>query len=199
MPVPPTSHTCDAPIMTMSKQRRRFDCLDRYLNFDLSAWRCKKPIFVLACAYFIGLFSGVLISMSASDALVSTMRAAVFGRVSIFGLLSTILLPLLFSAFAVYISRPVLLIPIAFFKAFLFSFLGMGILAAFGSAGWLVRCLLMFSDILTMPLLWWYWIRSSSNQGTCQRSSLVCAAAVCLIGSLDYCVISPFLANLISY
>lgn len=171
--------------------------MDRFLNFNLSAWRCKKSMIQLACAYLFGLISGVLISMSASDALCSAMRAAVYGRVSIPGLLSAILLPFLFSALAVYISSSWLLIPIAFGKAFLFAFLGTGILGAFGSAGWLVRLLLMFSDIASMPLLWWYWRKSLCGSGHFTRNAVVAAGFVLLIGSVDYCVISPFLANLI--
>lgn len=172
--------------------------MDRFLNFNLSAWRCKKQIFLLACAYLIGLISGVLFSMSASGALYSTMRTAVSGRVSVFGLLSAILLPLLFSALAVYISKAWLLIPIAFCKAFLFAFLGIGIMASYGSAGWLIRILLMFSDILTMPLLWWYWLKALSGAHTRVWHAAAAAAPALLIGSIDYCVISPFLANLIS-
>lgn len=172
--------------------------MDRFFNFDLSAWRCKKPIFILACAWFLGLFSGVLFSMSASDSLGSTMRAAAGGCVSISGLLSAILLPLLFSAFAVYIFKPTLLIPIAFLKAFVFAFLGVGILGAYGSAGWLIRLLLMFSDILMLPLLWWYWLRAFSGPKRRVFDTSVAAVYALLVGSIDYCVISPFLANLIS-
>lgn len=172
--------------------------MDRYLNFNLPAWRCKKPMFLLACAFLFGLISGVLFSMSASDALFPTMRAAVFGCVSIPGLLSATLLPFLFSAFAVYISCQKLLIPIAFCKAFVFAFVGTGILGAFGSAGWLVRLLLMFSDVASLPLLWWYWQKSLSGSGRFVRNTAIAAGFALLIGSVDYCVVSPFLANLIS-
>ena len=155
-------------------------------------------MFLLACAWFLGLISGVLISLSASDILFPTMRAAISSCVSISGLLSAILLPLLFSAFAVYVSNYRLLIPIAFMKAFLFSFLGTGILASFGSAGWLIRALLMFSDIAILPLMWWYWLSAlSGSENMAARSAAAFLSAI-LIGSLDYCVISPFLANLIS-
>ena len=137
--------------------------------------------------------------MSASDALYPTMRAAVYSRVSISGLLSAMLLPLLFSAFAVYISNTWLLIPIAFSKAFAFAFLGIGILVSFGSAGWLVRLLLMFGDIVMLPVLWWYWQKALTARQNPLPHCAAAAAFALLIGGLDYCVISPFLANLISY
>ena len=172
--------------------------LDRYLHFDLSAWRCKRMLLSLACAFIFGLISGVLISMSASGALDSTMRAAPFSCVSISGLLSAILLPFLLSAFAVYLSCPWLLLPIAFCKAFLITFLGLGVLDAFGSAGWLIRFLLMFGDVITLPLLWWYLYQVILRPASRVRCTLVAAVFSLAVGGLDHYVISPFLANLIS-
>lgn len=173
--------------------------MDRFLNFNLPTLRCKGPKVLLACAWFLGLVTGILFSISASDSLFPTMRAAVSGCVSISGLLSAMLLPLLFSAFAVYISQPLLLIPIAFLKALIFSFLGMSIMAAYGSAGWLVRFLLMFSDCMMLPFLWWYWLQAIScpRRAAVRNTALVFVIAV-MIGSFDYCVISPFLAKVIS-
>ena len=176
----------------------RFGCLDRFLHINLSAWRRRRAVVLLVCAWFLGLVTGLLLSLSASDILFPTMRAAVASCVSISGLLSTILLPLLFSAFAVYSSNFWLLIPIAFSKAFLFTFLGTGILAAFGSAGWLIHILLIFSGTAMPPVLWWYWLSALSGTPTTPFHSIAALPAACLIGSLDYCVISPFLANLIS-
>lgn len=173
--------------------------MDRFLNFNLPTWRCKESKVLLACAWFSGLVAGVFCSLSASDSLFPTMRAAVQSCMSIPGLLSAILLPLLFSAFAVYISQPWLLIPIAFVKTFRFSFLAVGVMAAYGSAGWLIRWLLMFSDSLMLPVLWWYWSASLDRRGLAiAKASAVVLSVMIMIGSLDYCVISPFLANLIS-
>lgn len=173
--------------------------MDRFLNFNLPTWRCKGPKVILACAWIAGFAGGIFCSFCASNSLFPTMRAAVSGCVSIHGLLSVVLLPLLFSAFAVYISQPWLLIPLAFIKTFVFSFLAVGIMAAYGSAGWLVRSLLMFSDGLMLPVLWWYW--SQCLERSCISVWKAWAGVLAfsaLIGSVDYCVISPFLANLIS-
>lgn len=163
---------------------------------NLSMARCKPSVAVLACAWTAGLFSGLLFSSSAGDSLFPAMLAAARSPVSVFGLLASILLPFLFTAFAVYISQPRLLVPIAFFKAFLFSYLGFGILTAFGSAGWLVRLLLTFSDLFTMPLLWWIWLNDTPETfiRRCAAAFLVAAP----VGIIDYCIISPFLAMLIS-
>lgn len=178
---------------------RRFGCLDRFLHLILPSRSCKEPSIYLACSFLTGLISGACIAAAASSSLFPTMRAATPGCVSISGLLLATLLPLLFSAFAVYIRQKWLLIPIAFSKAFLFAFLGVAFMSAFGSAGWLVRWLLMFSDILTLPLLCFFWLRAFSQE----RSQSLCFAVAVgviavFIGSLDYTVVSPFAAMLIS-
>lgn len=177
----------------------RFTAMDRFLSLNLSAPRCKCSEGLLACAWIFGLISGIFFSFSAGDSFFSLMRSAADGRVSICGLLSTILLPLLLSAFAVFISKPRLFIPIAFVKALAFAYCGIGVWLAFGSAGWLFRCFLMFSDICMLPVLWWFWIR---NLGTDTRKPfrtfLTVLAAALFIGFLDFNVISPFWASLIS-
>lgn len=173
--------------------------MDRFLNLKLPNFGRKVSLTILAVVWLLGLLLGTVISICAGDSLVSLMRMAVSGRVSISGLLSAMVLPFLLSALAVYIQKPVLLVLIAFGKAFLVSYLGLGAMAAYGSAGWLVRWLLMFSDCCSLPLLWLYWLRLLS--GKRRFASIETAAlmiAVVLIGSLDYCVVSPFLAVLIS-
>ena len=172
--------------------------MHRYSSSDLSAWRCKKRLFAVACAWFTGLVFGALVSMSASGMTVSAIRTASLSPVSVFGLLSAILLPLLSSAFAVYFSAPNLLFPLAFLKAFLVAWLGWGVLVSFGSAGWLIRMLLMFSEILSLPLLWWYWQRILSGNPGRGFCTLICTGFALGIGLLDYFVVSPFLVNLLS-
>ena len=155
---------------------------------------------ILACVWICGLLSGTFLSLSAGDTLFSTMRAAVYCGMSISGLLCVLFLPLLFTVLAVYISRPLLLLPVAFLKAFLFSFSGTGIFTALHVSGWLFWCFLMFSDILTLPFLWLVWLDSLSDDhkavfGRCMLSMF----AALLIGCFDYAFVAPFLARLISY
>lgn len=173
--------------------------MDRFFYTHFQALRCNESSFHLAFVWISGLISGALCSFAAGCNLVSLMRMAVLGHVSIINLLLFLTLPLFFSAFAVYTSQSWLLIPIAFCKAFLFTYLGFGLMAAFGSAGWLIHLLFMFSDILTLPLLWSYWKKalSGSRSSTLRRTASVLAANV-IIGCVDYRFISPFLANLIS-
>lgn len=162
---------------------------------DFSSFHCKlKPNF-LAYAWISGLLLGAVFSVSADDLLTSTMRAAVSGSMSISGLIAVILLPLLLSAYAVYYSQPILLVSVVFLKAFLFGYTGAGILFLYPASGWLIQWLLMFSDMMTLPILWLVWLSGSLTSPP--RRIVGCTVCAVLIGCVDYIVIAPFLACLI--
>lgn len=168
----------------------------RFLHHDFPAWWRKGYPVLLAFGFMLGLFAGCLIFFSAESESASWMRAAADSRVSIVGLLSVILLPFLFSAFAVFIGQPWLLLPMAFCKAVSFSMVSLGLMVSFGSAGWLMRILLMFPDLLTLPLLFFFWLRCASGEGLKVWSCLGCLMVALAIGSMDFYIISPFLAGL---
>ena len=115
--------------------------------------RSKYPAFVLALSYFAGLLFGVFVFRFAGDRLDSLMRGAPTGAVSIVGLLGVTVVPFLFSAFAVSLSKPALLFPVSFINAFLFCFVSLGMMRCAGSAGWLIRWLLCFSGSVFAPVL----------------------------------------------
>lgn len=171
--------------------------MDRFLHPHFLTISRKPSIPVLAFVWILGLLSGCLLSARAGTSFFLTMRTADFRGVSIIGLLSVFVLPLLFSALAVFIDQIWLLVPIAFAKAFCFSFLAFGITAAFDGAGWLIRWLLMFSDCCSLPLLWWYWLRSVSGSDVhYARGTIACFAAALAVGCVDYGLICPILADL---
>ena len=169
----------------------------RLFHLSFPEWWRKYRSVLLALCYLAGLFFGVFVFRSADERLELLMRGAFSGTVSIVGLLCVTILPFLFSAFAVFLSRPVLLFLVSFVQAFAFSFVSLGILRCSGSAGWLTRWLLCFSGSVFAPVLYLYWQRHLTRP----FSGLEAAGmlSVCLlIGSIDYCLISPFLARLIN-
>ena len=171
--------------------------MGRFLNLNAPCFSRRNRCLLLALWFLWGLISGAVLS-AAANSIASLIPAAVIRPGSISGLLTVVALPFLMSFFAAWIQWPWLLYPIAFFKAFLVSFLGLGVLCAYGSAGWLIRLLLLFSECCTLPLLILCWIRLLSGQG---RRLLPAASAVftaSLIGSFDYCIVSPFLARVLS-
>lgn len=153
----------------------------------------------LALFWICGILCGASLFLMAGSSNASLMRGLVSGSVSIVGLLGVTVLPFLISAYAVSISEPKLLFPVCFGKAFCFSYVSAGILWSFGSAGWLIRWLLMFSEFLTLPVLYGYWQRHISGKHPFSGMETGCILALLiLIGSVDYRCISPFLAMLIN-
>lgn len=152
----------------------------------------------LAFFWCMGLLSGAILAQYADEIHFSLMRRAAACSVSIVGLVA-VLLPFLFTAIAVNLSNCFVIFFLAFLKALLFSYHGCIISVAFGSAGWLVRYLLLFTDACTIPILLWLWIRCMDHQRVgLLRNIFICALASAAVGLIDFCVVSPFLVMLIS-
>lgn len=174
--------------------------MDRFLRLFTSFFHCRTPRTTLALLWICGLLTGSLVSLSADEILAPTMLAAISGGLSISGLLLVLLFPLLLTAAAVFISRPVFLYPVAFLKAFLFAFTGIGLLLSLASSGWLIRCLLMFSDSLLLPFLWLLWLQIVSGPDRfAMRRFLTVSLLALLTGILDYFLVAPFLAGLLTF
>ena len=157
----------------------------------------KIYIFFLAFVWLCGLLCGVGFSNLAGDPYLSMMRIAPSGSVSIVSLLSVSLLPFLFSAFAVYIHSFGLLAGLCFIKGCLFAFVSMGLFLAYDSAGWLLRLLMMFSDLCCLVPLWWCWLHILRHAGHGSfRPVLICGAVAVSIVGLDYLYVLPLLARL---
>lgn len=157
-------------------------------------------LIVLACCWITGLLLGIQYATQADDTYFLLMRSAASCRVSITGLLAAVFLPFLFSAFAVYISRPEFLLVICFLKAASFSCCAFALMHAFGSAGWLVRFLLQFSDCCMVPVLVWFSVRHIAKpEKSVWNDFLICSLWMLIVGAFDYCVVSPFLVGLIDH
>lgn len=160
----------------------------------------RERTMILAFVWILGFLLGSCSFALADNLFSSLMRGMSLDSVSIVNLLWPVLLPFLFSAFAVFISQPWLLLPVGFLKAFSFSFVSMGVIFCFGSAGWLFRLLLMFGDLLSVPLLFWYMRRHFAADPRFSAPECMVVFSLCLlIGSIDYGYILPFLADMIYF
>lgn len=183
----------EVPLFSVTCERRRFGPLT--FSCEGSPAERKFYAFLLAVCWFAGLVCGFLVFLGTGDSVFRLMRSAPLGSVSFVGLLICSLLPFLISAFAVFLSRSVLL-AFSFGKAFLFSFTAAGIARAYGDAGWLVCRMAMFSSFTLLPLLYFLWLRLLSGRMRWTGVFLLLALAM-LIVSVDYRIISPFWASLI--
>lgn len=190
-----------ALISIISANAKEISADMKYLfSDDSTRWRRRIALAVLAACWLTGLLLGIFYAARAGDTYSLLMRMAPSCRVSISGLAASALLPFLFAAFAVYISKPELLILVCFLKAFSFACCGFGVMDAFGSAGWLIRPLLQFSDGCTIPLLCWFSIRHISDiQPTWRADIGVCCMIAAVAVGFDYCLVSPFLVTLIEF
>ena len=159
----------------------------------------RKTSMILFCFVWIaGLLCGSIIAAQVSDTYLLLMRRAASSPVSITDLLAAVLLPFLFIALSVYISRPKLIYLICFMKACTFMITGFSVIAAFGSAGWLVRLLLQFTDQAALGLFCWFAYRHlDGSKDRLWPHTAACGACIIGLGWIDYCYVSPFLALLI--
>ena len=172
--------------------------MDRFLHLNFAELWWKRGSRILAFSWFFGLICGVLVSSHAGESFISAMRAAENSCVSIIGLLFAILLPFLFSAFAVFLSCRWLVFPIVFCKGICLSYVSLGVMLSFGNAGWLICLLAGFSDAVAAPLLFWFWMTCFEDNDPLRRyKCLMTAAIVILAGSVEYSLIQPFLAELL--
>ena len=180
---------------TFRKIAGRFHGMNRFVFSQLPS-KCRKyGTSILACSWTLGLVFGICSVASGSFGPVFQQAADL--SPSFFSIISVLFLPLVISLLALFAGWRWVIFPLAFLKALSFAYVGWSILAAFGSAGWLIRLLLMFSDCTTVPLLWWFWNKALTLEfDALVPASFSAALTILGIGILDYGVISPFLVSL---
>lgn len=189
---------CTMLLTNDRKGLKSFKMVTRFFH-PLFSFKYHRNIsdFVLSFLWLAGFLFGAVLASRGVFSFSLWMRTADFGSMSIVWLFFTLLLPFLFSAFAVSIRQKWLIYVFAFFKAFLFSFCLSGILGCCYGAGWLVCFLLFFSEFFLMPWLFFFMLRCLRSESGILLESSLFSAVVFLAVSVDRCFISPFLASLI--
>lgn len=155
---------------------------------------------LLGLLWVVGLLFGFLLANHLSEAVFTMMRMAAQTPVSIVGLIIVIYFPLFLSVVALKISKPVLILPIAFFKALLYGFSTAAIMISFRDSGWLVVRLLLFSETIMVVVLLWFWFRNLYRRtNTFRKDIIVCFLIATLVFFADIYAVSPFLVSLFHY
>lgn len=160
------------------------------MNHDtaFSLWWSKWSRWILALVWFLGLLFGFFTYLSSGESFTTLIHQAIGARPSAFAF-GTLLLPFLFSVIAVYLSKPLFLLMISFFKGFLMMFISSGVFFSYESAGWLIRVLLMFSSIFYTPVLYLYWHRHICGyRGFSFRNSIGYLLPALLLTEIDHTV-----------
>ncbi len=170
----------------------------RFLYRNLSEILRKWGNAILAFSWLLGLAAGCGLYADVEDSFLSLMPGTINSPLSIVSLLISVFLPLLFAAFAVYISRPEWLVCLCFLKACAVSFVFSGLSAAFGSGAWLVRFLVLFHDLFASVLLLIFSMRHIHSGKSLTFGSIcsVLLPGVLAAAAQCYCV-APFLADCI--
>ena len=171
------------------------------MRFHFPIWSLpnrKAETFALAAAVALGHLVGIGLSSAAREHIPDVIRILSDGAVFP-GRIAVLLLPLLCSAGAVYVGRPVILLPIAFWKVLSFSYVFSGLSFSWTGAGWLVGCLSMLSGFLSLPVLCWYWLRHLDGRSFDLGGFLTAASLLLAVALADLWVISPFLLNIITF
>jgi len=155
---------------------------------------CKNILRILWCG---GLICGIMAAACAGN-LTSLMLTFCQNRVSIVSLLIVPLFPFLISAFAVFYFDFRFLYPVCFLKAFSLGFTARLVMDAFGSAGWLVCGMLLFTDIMTAPALLYAWLRfAERNRSVYPKVCIGCIAWFVIIVLSDHGLIAPLLKQIL--
>lgn len=161
--------------------------------------RLREPAVCFWLLCFAGIFLGTFCAANADPVCFSLMRQTVDGQVSIVCLIAAQLLPFLFAAYVAYISKPWLIAVVCSLKLFSFAFVGYLIWAAFGSAGWLIRLLFLFTDLISVPVLIWFCLRKLCNSFWDHKEFWACVGITIAAVVLDIFWVAPILAKMIDF
>lgn len=153
---------------------------------------CKQKFFTLALYILLCSGLGASLCVLARDSYLLLMRMASSRRVSIVGLV------VCFAPYLVFVfihSKPWLVL-LCGLRIVLVSAAILAIFKSFGTAGWLISLLMHFPDICLIPMLIWLFMRSN-GVGVSKRCLAFTVIYILAVGMIYYCLISPFLANLI--
>ncbi len=157
----------------------------------LQVCNCSMRIFILAFLWIASIAMGMYVASDFKEANISFMHSVVLQPISIAGLSAILLLPLFISIIALWLEFKELICILCCLRGFVLGYCLIGILQAFGSSGWLICAMLLFSNFACSLFLFTHWLNSSFGV----ISFLISAA---IIGCTDYFLISPYLVYIIN-
>ena len=149
-------------------------------------------------SWIIGIFLGIVLAEASSldDSRIITYW--IYTPSSFANLLFTGFLPFVLSALFIWFRKAYLICIVCLFKAFAVGFVWSICLICFSGAGWVVRPLLLFSQILSIPAYWYFWLLAFRTEDIPNRAAVAVCSLYLLSAILsDYYLIAPFFQHLI--
>lgn len=171
--------------------------MNRFSGSRFPKLSCSASAWFLAFFFLSGLLFGMVVCCRHDPVISSWMRVLPLADVSIVGLLLCTFFPFLFS-YVSWVLNPAFLFPVCFCRAFLFGLVHLSAFLAWEHGGWLMRWLILFSDCLSLPLLYCFWRRCLSERSVHRCSLSMFAVFFLLIGTVDFYLILPNLGAILS-
>ena len=154
---------------------------------------CMIRVCFLAFLWISAMLAGVFVC-SVDSKIHSLMLVAPSCSLSIVGVLIITILPLAISIAGLYTKKFAILYIIYIIKSFSSGYLLFAIARVYGSAGWIVHLLLLFSENVTSFLILWITFRHVKGRSkTFFLDALICITISIAIGIIDYLFVAPFL------
>ena len=160
----------------------------RYLG---CRWQNGIPAFIFS--WFSGLLTGILLAYIDLPYFSSLVPVAVVQPVSTVGYFVCVFLPLIISALLAAAAKPGLLLVVCFLKAAAFGFSTVLLCSVFHAAGWLAVFLFLFSDVVFLPFLFYFWLRCRCSNGLSGSCLYLCAVSGLIICGVHHIMITPIL------
>ena len=147
-----------------------------------------------------GLIFGCWISFHFSETSISLMRSVAGSRTYIYAFFISLGVPILITIIATWMHKEFLIYPVAFLKSCCFAICAVCTFRSFGSAGWLVCRLLLFSDSFGAIALIFLWlILPKIDNNSILKVAGSTLAFLIVVVSIDVLFISPFTYLLLNH
>ena len=150
--------------------------------------------------WLCGLIFGCWISFHFSESSISLMRSVAGSKTYIYAYFISLGVPFLITIIATSIHKLFLIYPVAFLKSSCFAICASCTFRSFGSAGWLISRLLLFSDSFGAVALIFFWLilPKIDNNSILKVAGSTLAFLIAIV-SIDVLFISPFTYVLLNH
>lgn len=165
-------------------------------NKQLAFMLPKSKVTVFIIVLLFGFFCGVVSAGYADDICCSMMRTVLSTCVSISGLLTASVLPVVFVVLTISFSYWWLSLPVIFAEALSFGFCGSLIGLTYGAAAWLVR-LLILPNMFLLPVLCWFMLRNLQQKRMGWKRDVIIVIGIAgIVAAVYYFAMIPLVGRL---
>lgn len=171
--------------------RKFFERISHSLN-------CNYRVVILAIFWLLGIALGYMFATFVAQNAQFIFRSYIENQTSVLRLWVVHFFPFICAVFAHRFSLFYIFYLLNFVKAVSYSFCNFCVIFAFGSAGWLVRILFLFTDAFSSLLLFYFSLGCLCNRSIRKTEYLIIFFSVAVVCIIDGLTVSPFLSSLFS-